>query len=223
MRASTVLLFCAFSSAFFLIFSACIWKVRKTNQYRKRPPAPLNLTCRRGGREITNYMKGNFKYAWKITEGVRIWKDRCWQDQSLQFTGCLHKLTVFSSMTAYMGRSVKLKGIPGKKHWGNSPLISSSLAAKVSAGETLVPWELDWDSRHGLRASKCWPLSCTGWVCFRTFWLPLPYLHFSKWLASSSADNDHASGSRRVSVSAQQLDSSFTIMVAVRPIIEIFV
>ena len=116
MRASTVLVFCSFSSAFLLIFSACVRKVRKTNQYRKGPPAPFNLTCRREEREIANYMKGNYKYAWKSTVGVGVWKDRCWQDQSLQFMGCLYELTVFSSTTAYLGRSVELKGIPWKRH-----------------------------------------------------------------------------------------------------------
>lgn len=65
MNTSMVLLFFSFSSAFLLIFSACIWKVGKTNQYGKGPPAPFNLTLRREGREITNYMKGSFKYTWK--------------------------------------------------------------------------------------------------------------------------------------------------------------
>lgn len=39
----------------------------------------------------------------KSTVGVRVWKERCRQDQSLQFTGCLEEHVVFSSMTACMG------------------------------------------------------------------------------------------------------------------------
>lgn len=65
MSISTVLLFFSFYSAFLLIFSACIWKVRKTNQYGKGPPAPFNLNCGREWREIATYMKSSFKYAWK--------------------------------------------------------------------------------------------------------------------------------------------------------------
>lgn len=82
---------------------------------------------------------------------------------------------------------------------------------KFCARVTLVHQELVWDSPHGLRASKCWALFCTGWVCLSTFWYHCAIYTPPGDQLLSSLDSHHAhcraSGSRR---EAPRLHSSWT-------------
>lgn len=80
------------------------------------------------------------------TVGVRVWKDRCRQDQPLQSMGCLYELVVFSSTTAYSGRTIQLKGIPWigtVAGWGgitDHEVLCKGDPGAPGTGLRLTPW-----------------------------------------------------------------------------------
>lgn len=148
MSTSTVLLFFSFYSAFLLIFSACIWKVRKTNQYGKGPPAPFNLNCGREWREIATYMKGSFKYAWKKHCGSESLEGQVLTRPFSAVHGVplwTHGLLLHSSVSRQIHRA---EACPKKEALYQGMTLSFQHHWPWRWGRSR---ELDWDSPRSLR------------------------------------------------------------------------
>lgn len=165
MRASTALLFCSFSSAILLIFSAWIWKVRKTNQYGKGPPAPFNLTCGREEGEIANDMKGNFKYAQKKHSG----------SEGLEGQVSTRPASAFHSVSLWTHGHLFCNSMQGLIHTAERHrTCNRSERQEAMALMFLHHWLqralLVWESPHNLKASKCRQLPCHGEVGLGSLW-----------------------------------------------------